>query len=688
MVTQRLVSTVVVCLLGAAVLTGVAVGVGGLSDAGNASFENENTSIATEDTNIVTENASIATENVSIETENASIATELQSADGTVEAFVLFNDTAVSNPLSDADNGVEMAKANAEAAQSPLKSFAAEQPGVTVERGFWIANAALVTVDTDRLPIEALATVEGVTHITEHPEFETLGGTVGEDSATPTEQVQTPAPPDSVTETEYETTYGLAQIGATEVWDSYDTRGEGATVAVLDTGVDPAHPDIDIDADNWIDFHSNGTVRETDPLDYDTAVSGFGGHGTHVSGTVLGGNASGEHIGVAPDAELYAVPVLPNCDPNCTGTGAQVFGGMEWAVEQGVDSISMSLGGTGYNPVYIQAIRNAHEAGTVVVASAGNDGEGTSGSPANVYESIAAGAANEATDIAAFSAGERIERLDWTHWFAPDDWPEEYVVPTVAAPGVSVNSAIPVENAATNYTTKSGTSMAAPHVSGAIALIQSATAEHISPADLTTALESTAWKPDEWDEPTGERDVRYGSGIIDVPAALDLLKAGPRASISPVSDPVVTDSMTLNASETTGTNISTYRWDLTGDGEIDTETDEPTVSHAFSETGVTRVTLSVTDDANRTHWTVLPVTVTGPPPVVGDDAPTDRTGDGLYDDITGDGTLTIADVQALFDHKENASAYPQLFDFSGLGGDSVTIFDVQALFNRFVGATG
>ena len=275
-----------------------------------------------------------------------------------------------------------------------------------------------------------------------------------------------------------------------------------------------SHPDLDLRNENpgdptypggWAEFDSSGNrVTGSEPKDY-------GNHGTHVSGTVAGGNASGTAVGVAPETELMHAAVLTDCSSgDCVGTFSQIISGMEWAVDNDADVISMSLGADGNFEQFIDPVRNAQSQGTFVVASAGNNGEGTSGSPGNVYDSLSVGASDSNEDIDSFSSGEVIDTdQDWGS--PPSDWPDEYVVPDVAAPGVFVESTLPNDN----YGTKSGTSMAAPHVSGTAALMISAAGEDLSPDEIRFALQTTARKPDGWGEPDDERDTRYGFGIID-----------------------------------------------------------------------------------------------------------------------------------------------------------------------------
>ena len=436
----------------------------------------------------------VAVGGVAGDVQQTPVAESLHDADGEVEMIVSFAE-------SDTATTPAALQAHADETQQPLVEFADEQVGVEVATQFWITNAALVTVDTDRVPVREVAAVDGVESITENAEFEIHEGSGS-------------APADDLGATDEEYTYGLEQINAPAAWEVHDTQGEGASVAVLDTGVDDDHPDLTVD--EWAHFDEDGDPVDSEPHDDN-------GHGTHVAGTVVGptdpaGDVPG--YGVAPAADLHGVKVW---DDTGGGTFARLIAGMEWAVGENVDVISMSLGAqgtTGFFDEMIDPVRNAHDAGTVVVASTGNSGEGSSASPANVYDAISVGASNETEGIAGFSSGEVID-TDSAWNDPPSDWPDEYTVPSVAAPGVDVLSSVPG-----GYDTRSGTSMAAPHVSGAVALAVSASDEPLSPGSIEEGLEATAFKPGDAPAPPGERDTRYGSGIIDADAFVSFVDDG------------------------------------------------------------------------------------------------------------------------------------------------------------------
>lgn len=409
------------------------------------------------------------------------------------------------------DNRIGAMKSHAATAQSPFEHFAASNPHIDIKRSFWLTNALVVTVDTDHVLVKRLGTVDNVERI--HDNYNLSAATTT--ASTVTNQSPTTTPPAALHQptarsttqlrptTSLKTTDGLAQIKVSGAWNY--TRGKNTSIAVIDTGVDPTHPDIDIKPTNWNDWDKNGNPRETTPQDY-------GSHGTHVSGTAVGGSASGTHIGVAPEAELYHGAALnQNCKTRCDGTLAQLIAGMQWAVEEDVEVLSMSLGGVEESDNFIDdivpVVRNAQDAGTIVVAAAGNKPIDTTTSPANVYDSISVGATDTDGTIADFSSSETIDADAWDD--PPADWPDTYTVPTVAAPGSNINSSLPDDR----YGRLSGTSMATPHVSGTVALMRAASSEELSPDEIKSTLESTAVD-------TGDEPIRQGAGIIDAKAAV------------------------------------------------------------------------------------------------------------------------------------------------------------------------
>lgn len=429
--------------------------------------------------------------------------------------------------------GTDALQAHADATQEVVTDFAADTDGAEVINEFWITNAVVVELDTDKVDVEEIAALDGVQELTNN--FD----------------VQVPEEPDSVgtmDEDEIGTmdyTYGLEQINAPETWEAYD-QGQNAKIAVLDTGVDDSHPDIDV-AD-FAEFDEDGEIVSEDPRDSDQ-------HGTHVSGTVAGGDDSGTAIGVAPQTELMHGLVLDGGQ----GSAGAILGGMEWAVEENADAISMSLGTEDYNDFFIDPVQNAEDAGTIVIAASGNSGEDTSGSPANVYDSMAIGATDSDEQVTDFSSGETIDTESAWGSEAQEDWPDEYIVPDVSAPGASVESAVPDGG----YESFDGTSMATPHVSGVVALMVSAAEEEgvdYTVEDIKEALVDSTWKPD--GESDGQDD-RYGYGIVNAEDAVaNLIGDGGE---EPPEDP--DESVTLDLGSAEGEQGDTVTLDLTAEGD-------------------------------------------------------------------------------------------------------------------------
>ncbi len=240
-----------------------------------------------------------------------------------------------------------------------------------------------------------------------------------------------------------EYTWGLQ---ATEVVSSPRT-GRGIRVAVLDTGLDLAHPDL-----------AGRAVTATSFVPGQSAQDGHG-HGTHCVGTACGPRTveGSRGYGVASEAEVFVGKVLSD---EGSGTDAEILAGIAWAVRNGCQVISMSLGADTPepSPAYTAAGRRALDQGSLIVAAAGNNGDrgsgefGFVGAPANSPDILAVGALDPFLEVAWFSA-------------------RSTAVPggqvDLAAPGVDVYSSWPLPD---RYNTISGTSMATPHVAGLAAL--------------------------------------------------------------------------------------------------------------------------------------------------------------------------------------------------------------------------
>ncbi len=307
--------------------------------------------------------------------------------------------------------------------------------------------------------------------------------------------------------------YGVRRIGALATWGAYGARGEGAKIAVLDTGVDAGHPDLAGRIEGWAEFDAKGRlVADSTPYDDE-------GHGTHVAGTIAGGNTSGQWIGVAPEAKLFCAKVLGPAG----GTDAQIQAGMTWALEQEVDAISMSLGGLILGPempgTYTEAISKSLRAGVPVVVAIGNEGAQTTGSPGNDVFSLAVGAIDHRDLPAGFSGG-RTQIVYESPFIDPQSLPFAYSKPDLAAPGVAIISSVP----GGSWKPLNGTSMATPHVAGAIALLLSATNIRDAPAHerALQIIDLIVGSVEELGE--SGQDHRYGFGRVDALRAIDFAK--------------------------------------------------------------------------------------------------------------------------------------------------------------------
>lgn len=307
-------------------------------------------------------------------------------------------------------------------------------------------------------------------------------------------------------------TWGLAKSGALAAWGAFGARGKGAVVAVLDTGVDPSHPDLKGKVAGFAEFDERGSLvtdKLADAYDDDA-------HGTHCAGTIVGGDVSGRWIGMAPEAEVLAGLVLKNGG----GTDAQILAGMEWAIRKGAQVISMSLGGLRFSAdvmdTYTRTIINANRMGIPVVVAVGNDGSQTSGAPGNDFFAFTVGA-SDAMDRAAGFSGGRTQVFNSSRYVDPKYLPLVYSKPEISAPGVEIYSAVPRGK----WEAWNGTSMATPHVAGAMALLLgSPTVIAAQPGSqranlLQSLLISTV-------EELGEagQNHRYGYGRLDVLRAL------------------------------------------------------------------------------------------------------------------------------------------------------------------------
>jgi len=303
-------------------------------------------------------------------------------------------------------------------------------------------------------------------------------------------------------------TWNIEKIRAPQVWDM-GYSGSGVVVGVFDTGVDVTHPDLAEKyrgGDNsWFDPHGEHAV----PVD---AAGSFSGHGTHVAGIIMGGDSSGKHIGVAPEAKWIAARIWN--DEGEEASSREVHEIFQWFLDPDDDPetddypdvVNCSWGFKLFDtfpwcmPDFQDDIKAWRIAGIIPVFSAGNSGPRffAGESPGNYPETIAVGAIDFSDNIAFFSSR------------GPGNC-DLSILPDISAPGVAIYSSTLDEK----YRTLSGTSVAVPHVVGTIALMLDAN-PNLSIEAIESTLRATA-KPLGYFYP----NFTYGLGQVDALSAVN-----------------------------------------------------------------------------------------------------------------------------------------------------------------------
>ena len=380
--------------------------------------------------------------------------------------------------------------------QGPLKAHL-EGRGAKKIKSLWLINGMAVTARVD--------VIEGLANF---PEIESmrLDGVIHAPEVT----LDVAATPE----------WNVGAIRAPDLW-TLGFTGTGVVVANMDTGVDLDHPDLQAKwrggMNSWYD--PNG--EHDTPYDAD-------GHGTGTMGVMVGGDAGGTAIGVAPGAEWIAVKIF-----NDAGVASliAVHEGFQWlldpdgnpATDDAPDVVNNSWGlDESLNKCLTEFeadVEVLRASGIAVVFSAGNSGPSSSSSlsPANYPQGFAAGAVDVTLSIASFSS-RGPSACDST------------IFPEVVAPGVNIRTSDVTFGGVfpNSYATVSGTSFAAPHVTGAMALLLSAF-PNLTVSELEFALKQSAF-----DLGTTGGDNAYGYGLIDLWAAYDLIQ-NPDVSVSPSS---------------------------------------------------------------------------------------------------------------------------------------------------------
>lgn len=281
--------------------------------------------------------------------------------------------------------------------------------------------------------------------------------------------------------------------------------GSNSKICIVDTGINASHPDFKNRIVAWRDF-----TAEEDGNDYC-------GHGTHCAGIAAGDGAAsnGEYCGVAPYSLLLSAKVL---NKNGSGRVSDILLGLRWAHDQGVDVVSLSLGGDGIidgRSILSRACSALVENGIAVCVSAGNSGpsKGTITIPGDSPEVITVGAIDKSSKMAEFSSRGPTENPEYTG-----------NKPNVVAPGVNIVSCCstnaekgPNNSGNPYYISYSGTSMACPHVAGAMAVIISYTKHiglNITIKELIQIIQEAALPL------SGEHEHSQGKGLIQIHASL------------------------------------------------------------------------------------------------------------------------------------------------------------------------
>ncbi|HEU4426109.1 MAG TPA: S8 family serine peptidase [Pilimelia sp.] len=389
----------------------------------------------------------------------------------------------------------------------------------TEHRAFWIANA--VWVNGDRATVDAIAKrpeVERIEPSRTYALLEPTARTAGAHTAA--------------------IEWGLNNIEAPRVWSDFGVRGEGIVVANIDSGVDFDHPAL---VRSYRGNNGDGTFNHNynwfdpanicpgdDPCDNNS-------HGTHTMGTMVGDDGAGNQIGVAPAAKWIAAK---GCETNGCSDASLLASG-QWVLaptdltganprpDLHADVVNNSWGGGGGDLWYQATVRAWIAAGMFPAFASGNDGPacGSAGSPGDNVEAFAVGAYDISNNIAGFSGR------------GPSDV-DSGIKPDIAAPGVNVRSSVPNGG----YANFNGTSMATPHLSGAVALAWSAAPAIKGDVAATRALLDQTATDVNATTCGGDADDNnvFGEGRLN---AFQLVTAAPRGPLGRIVG-LVTDAAT------------------------------------------------------------------------------------------------------------------------------------------------
>lgn len=430
------------------------------------------------------------------------------SSEGAADFWVLFAEQADLAEAYEVDDWAQRGELVYQRLTETARASQAELTAELTARGidhepYWIVNAVLVR-DADRATLDAVRAVDSVAQIR------------ADWSVAVVEPVET-APEVTMAARTGGVEWGVADVGADRAWDELGVAGDGIVVASIDTGVEFTHPELVEryrgylgDGEFSHDYHwwdPTGVCLDDVPCDDNN-------HGTHVTGTMIGTGQVGDRIGVAPQATWIAAKGCQgvSCPSHALLSSGQFMlaptelSGLHPRPDLRPNVVNNSWSGDPGSPWYDGIVSAWSAAGIFGVFSSGNSGPGcaTGGAPGDGAPSWTVGAHDSTGVIADFSS----RGPGRTGIIKPD----------ISAPGVDVRSSV----RGGGYARFNGTSMAAPHQAGAVALLWSAAPWLIGEVDATRQILADTARPvdDTSCGGTPEHNNVYGYGTLDAYAAV------------------------------------------------------------------------------------------------------------------------------------------------------------------------
>ena len=407
--------------------------------------------------------------------------------------------------------------------QAELLSFLEEMEAagkVRAIRPFWIGN--LVNCEARPEVIQELMTRKDLARV-DYNKVRHVLMVEEEPSRIPVAKPDNLRTPDNLA-------WNVTLVNADQVWEQGFT-GEGAIVAVMDTGINYNHHDITDNMWEHPDYPNHGYNF----VDNNHITMDYQSHGTHCAGTVAGTGAAGTGTGIAPGATIMNLKVLGDTG---SGTEAGVWAGIEFAVDYGAHIMSLSLGWQhSWGPdrsMWRTTMNNALSAGVIAAVAAGNEGQWGAQPPAQVRtpgdvpppwqhpDQTEEGGPSAVVSVGSTTINDALSSFSskgpvtWQNIAPFNDYNFNpgigLIRPDVTAPGSDILSL--AHNNVTGYTTKSGTSMATPAVAGLMALMISKN-PNLTPEEINQIIEESAIPM------TDGKSNTFGSGRIDALAAIN-----------------------------------------------------------------------------------------------------------------------------------------------------------------------